>query len=103
MKNFQCRQCGSCCRQAGFVYLRAGDAERLAKSLGMDVYAFTEAHCLLLDRQHLALKKNPDEICLFLTRAGCEVYDARPAQCRDFPLSWKTEKSLDYCKGMKRA
>ena len=103
MKTFQCQRCGACCRQPGFVYLQLGEAERLAVCLGIDVYDFTETHCLLLDRQHLALKKNPDETCLFLAREGCKVYDVRPAQCRDFPLSWKTERSLDYCEGIKKA
>ena len=102
MTPFQCKRCGVCCRQPGFVYLREGDAERLAAVFHMDVYAFTETHCLLLDRQHLALKKNPDETCVFLTPAGCKVYDARPAQCRDFPLGWKTTKSLSYCEGLKK-
>jgi len=55
-----------------------------------------------MDRQHLALKKQPDETCLFLGAQGCSVYEARPAQCRDFPLNWKTEKSLNYCEGLKK-
>jgi Fe-S-cluster containining protein len=76
--------------------------ERLAAHLKRDVYSFTEAHTLLLDRRHLALKKNPDETCLFLGPEGCSVYEVRPAQCREFPLNWKTEKSLNYCEGLKR-
>ena len=103
MKNFQCQRCGVCCRQSGFVYLTEGDAERLAARLGMDAYLFAETHCLLLDRKHLALKKHPDETCLFLRPDGCAVYEARPVQCRDFPLSWKTERSLSYCGGLKKA
>jgi len=103
VKTFQCQRCSACCRQPGFVYLKEGEAERLALSLGTDVYAFTETYCLLFDGKHLALKKNPDETCLFLTAEGCAVYEARPAQCRDFPLKWKTEKSLNYCRGMKKS
>ena len=102
MLSFKCKRCGACCRQAGFVYLKEDEAVQLAAFLGIDVYAFTETHCLLLDRQHLVLKKDPDEACLFLVREGCKVYDARPAQCRDFPLKWKTEKSLGYCEGMRK-
>ncbi|MDD5225809.1 MAG: YkgJ family cysteine cluster protein [Candidatus Omnitrophica bacterium] len=103
MNLFQCRQCGACCRQPGFVYLKEGDAARLATHLGMDIYQFTETHCLLMDRQHLALKKHADETCLFLREESCSVYEARPAQCREFPLGWKTERSLNYCKGLKKA
>ena len=102
MNTFQCRRCSSCCRQPGFVYLQEGDAERLAAYLAMDIYQFTGTHCLLLDRQHLVLKKRPDETCLFLENGGCSVYKARPRQCRDFPLGWKTERSLNYCEGLKK-
>jgi uncharacterized protein len=101
MKNFQCQRCGACCRQPGFVYLASGEAERLAGRFGMDVYDFTDAHCLLLERQYLVLKKQADETCLFLGEEGCSIYDARPAQCREFPLSWKTTRSLGYCEGLK--
>jgi hypothetical protein len=102
MIDFQCQRCGACCKQPGFVYLKEGDAERLAAHLGMDIYQFTETYCLLMDRQHLALKKHPDETCLFLGAEGCTVYEARPRQCRDFPHGWKTERSLDYCEGLRK-
>lgn len=101
MPAFQCRRCNACCYQPGFVYLKEGDAERLAAHFGIDVYQFTGMQCLLLERKHLVLRKHPDERCIFLGDNGCTVYDARPAQCRDFPLGWKTEKSSDYCKGMR--
>ena len=101
MTHFQCQRCGACCKQPGFVYLKEEDATRLAARLGIDIYQFTEEHCLLMDRQHLMLKKHPDERCLFLGANGCTVYEARPVQCRDFPLNWKTKRSLNYCEGLK--
>lgn len=101
MPHFQCQRCSACCRQPGFVYLKEGDAERLAAYLQMDIYQFTGTKCLLLERKHLVLKKHPDETCLFLGVNGCEVYEARPEQCRDFPLNWKTKRSLDYCEGLR--
>jgi uncharacterized protein len=102
MKKFRCQRCSACCRQPGFVYLKEGDAERLAAHLSMDIYQFTETYCILRDRHHLVLKKRTDETCLFLGVNGCAVYEARPLQCRDFPLNWKTERSLNYCEGLKR-
>lgn len=102
MAHFQCRCCCACCRQPGFVYLKEEDAVRLAAYLQMDVYQFTETQCLLLERKYLVLKKHSDETCLFLGVHGCKVYEARPAQCRDFPLNWKTEKSLEYCEGLRK-
>lgn len=101
MTPFSCRQCGACCKQPGFVYLAEGDSERLAKALEVDVYAFTEQYGILLDRKHLALRKHQNESCVFLTSDACAVYDARPRQCRDFPVGWQTPRSLGYCKGLK--
>jgi len=102
MNSFQCSRCSVCCRQPGFVYLQSKDVDRLAGFLKMDPYDFTEQYGLLRDRMHLVLKKNPDETCLFLGEQGCAVYEARPQQCRDFPMQWKTERSLDYCQGLGR-
>ena len=102
MGTFHCQRCGACCRQPGFVYLRDEDVVRLAAHLQMGAYQFTESYCLLLDRRHLALKKNADETCLFLGPKGCSLYEARPEQCRDYPLKWKTERSPGYCEGLKK-
>ncbi|HNX68736.1 MAG TPA: YkgJ family cysteine cluster protein [Candidatus Omnitrophota bacterium] len=102
MNSFRCKRCGACCKQPGFVYLTQADVDRLASFFRIDPYQFTEQSCVLLDRKHLAMKKHPDETCLFLRPDGCSVYAARPAQCREFPLSWKTERTLQYCEGMKK-
>lgn len=99
---FQCLQCGACCRQPGFVYLREEDVMRLAAHLQMELHPFTEKHCLLLDRRHLVLKKHGDETCIFAALEKCSVYAGRPDQCRDYPLKWKTERSSSYCKGLSR-
>ena len=102
LKEFQCQRCNLCCKQPGFVYLAPGEEETLASSLKMDVYAFIESYCEVSDRRRLVLKKNPDESCVFLTEDGCSVHPAKPRQCREFPVGWRTEKSFDYCEGLKK-
>ena len=103
MSDFECQGCGACCRQPGYVYLLQGEAEALAQYLCHDIYFFTDTYCELLNRQHLVLRKHSDEACVFLEEGKCSVYEARPAQCRAFPLGWKTERSLNYCKGLNPA
>ncbi len=97
--NFECKQCGNCCRQPGYVYLKDGEAEGMAKLLDIDVYEFTEKYCVIQDRLNLVLKMGENEDCLFLKNNNCLVYDARPEQCRDFPKKWNTPKSKKYCEG----
>ncbi|MFZ5801956.1 MAG: YkgJ family cysteine cluster protein [Candidatus Omnitrophota bacterium] len=102
LSRFQCRQCGECCRQAGFVYLRPGEAETVADYLQIDLYAFTDRYCEVLDRQKLVLKKLPDETCVFYRQRECAIHPAKPKQCRDFPHQWDTPRSRDYCEGIKK-
>lgn len=97
MSELECGSCHECCKQPGFVYLTEDDTDRLAKSLSVDIYTFTNWYCELQDRERLVLKKFEDESCVFLT-SGCSVYQSRPQQCRDFPGRWRTPRSETYCK-----
>ena len=98
---FQCKRCNACCRQPGFVYLKTGEAERVAAFLGLSVYDFTDRYCDVLERRELVLKKHADEACVFLNEQGCQIHDVKPQQCRDFPAKWRTPRSFDYCEGLK--
>jgi uncharacterized protein len=100
--DFKCQRCNACCKQPGFVYLKPEEAEGVARFLGLDTYAFTDRFCHVLGRQHLVLKKNEDESCIFLTDSGCSIYDARPKQCREFPFTWRTKRSFEYCEGLQK-
>lgn len=102
LKQFKCARCNECCRQPGFVYLEEGEAERISEFLKLDAYKFTNQFCNIQDRRKLVLKKLSDESCVFLTEQGCSVHSVKPKQCRDFPISWRTEKSFTYCEGMKK-
>ncbi|OQA58163.1 MAG: Flagellin N-methylase [Candidatus Omnitrophica bacterium ADurb.Bin277] len=99
MPSFHCRQCGSCCRQPGYVYITENDAKLLAAGLRLDLYDFTDRFCEVLEKRHLVLKQYPDEKCIFLEGTRCAVYETRPAQCRDFPLRWDSKRRSEYCKG----
>lgn len=64
--DFQCRRCNECCRRPGYVYLKDGEAEKIAEYLKMQLYDFTDQHCEVIDRRRSVLKKLPDETCIFL-------------------------------------
>lgn len=98
--HFECKQCSACCRQAGFVYLKAGEEDTIAAFLQLDSFSFVNEYCELQDRQKLVLRKYADETCIFLNEKGCRIHAVKPRQCRDFPIGWKTARSWHYCAGL---
>jgi len=72
------------------VLLTEEDIVRLATATGLSEEQFIERHTVLAaNRRHLSLAEHSDGRCVFLGEIGCEFYDARPAQCRNFPHSWR--------------
>ncbi len=100
LSRFQCQRCNECCKKPGFVYLAEGEPASIAAHLGLVEFDFVNQFCELEERRKLVLKKNPDESCIFLTTEGCRIHPAKPQQCRDFPVKWRTPASLDYCAGL---
>ena len=103
--NFECEECGNCCKGRGYVYLTPEDQARLQEKLNMNSIDFREQFTVVYDRQTV-LKSKRDNQCIFLDKNHCKVYDARPIQCRRWPF-WKEiiekkefEESQKYCKGL---
>jgi Fe-S-cluster containining protein len=88
--DFVCRRCGNCCRPTGYVRLEPDEVEAIAAFLGLPIPAFTEAYTrLTADRRQLSLKERQDGSCIFLQSDNtCLINDAKPRQCRTFPLGW---------------
>ena len=84
---FECQGTGRCCTSRGsygYVYLTLEDRRRLARRLGLSTATFTRRHCVKTDGYfHL---KGPEKNCVFLNGTRCDVYEARPAQCRTWPF-----------------
>lgn len=104
LKNFHCIRCQACCRETGYVRLTKEEPDSIADFLGMDVNDFIETHTRLTrDRQALSLIDQEDGACIFLTREGCRINPAKPAQCRDFPHKWKFSEFQQICGWAKKA
>lgn len=87
---FTCRQCGNCCRWPGHVLLDESDITRLAVAADLPEDEFINRYCVLAkNRRQLSLADAPDGSCVLLQDGRCQLYEARPAQCRDFPSGWK--------------
>jgi len=88
--SFRCQKCGTCCRWAGHVLLTKEDITHLSVSIGLSEEEFIEHHTVLAaNRRELSLAEHSDGRCIFLEETGCRHYADRPAQCRDFPHSWR--------------
>jgi Fe-S-cluster containining protein len=85
---FSCTGCGDCCTGApGYVWVNKAELAALAKAIGIDVAEFERRYVRKVGiRKSLLEWSNGD--CVFLHRQSgvCEVYEARPRQCRTWPF-----------------
>lgn len=89
-RSFKCQQCGTCCRWTGHVLLTGADITRLSAAAGLSEEAFIAHYTVLAaNRRQLSLADGPDGSCVLLKGEHCTFYEARPAQCRDFPYGWR--------------
>ena len=80
MKPKNCTECGYCCTLA--LRLSSDDIDRI-KKLGPKESDFVEVRGAT---RHM---KSVNNYCIFLEiqkgKARCQIYDARPRQCIDYP------------------
>ncbi|MGE0199238.1 MAG: metallophosphoesterase [Simkaniaceae bacterium] len=83
---FKCTGCGKCCTGPGFVWLEEEDVKNLSHHLNLSEEAFFKKYTRQLGFDY-SLKEDPQTTdCIFLKdKKFCEVYAARPKQCRTFP------------------
>jgi len=103
LAGFRCLQCGNCCRQPGYVRLRPGEPQAIARFLGLPLPEFMRRFTRLTnDRRDLSLTERADQSCVFLSPANrCEIQAVKPAQCRDFPHKWRYEDCESICRGVR--
>ena len=105
---FECQGSGKCCvsrGQYGYVYVTLEDRKKLGALLKIPTASFTRKYC---EKQDGIWKlKDFDENCRFLDGKRCNVYEARPTQCRTWPFwpetlsakGWAKEVAA-YCPGV---
>ncbi|MCC7299553.1 MAG: YkgJ family cysteine cluster protein [Verrucomicrobia bacterium] len=88
--SFTCQRCGACCRWSGHVLLTEADIARLAAASGLSEEEFIARYTILAaNRRQLSLSDTSDGHCVLLENDRCTLYEARPAQCREFPYGWR--------------
>jgi hypothetical protein len=109
---FSCTQCGKCCLTGGdyYVFLTAAEAEAIRHQLRLSRSWFRRRYLARLEEGELVLACGEDDRCVFLDDDGqCQVYAARPLQCRTYPFwpelvgtarAWNSEARR--CEGINR-
>jgi Fe-S-cluster containining protein len=78
-----CTACANCCRVTE-VGITEKDIEKLSKFVGTSEQEFVEQFTALDNSGAVILKRNEGG-CVFLEGNLCSVYEARPANCANFP------------------
>jgi len=85
---FQCSGCGDCCTGApGYVWVNKAEIAALASEVSMEVAEFEEKYVRMVGVRK-SLKEFANGDCVFFDNQSrkCEVYGARPRQCRTWPF-----------------
>ncbi|MEE3372202.1 MAG: YkgJ family cysteine cluster protein [Planctomycetota bacterium] len=109
---FECSQCGDCCTGApGFVWVNKEEIAELARQLGEEnIPAFEEKYVRQVGiRKSLKEFSNGDCVFFDSEERTCQVYGARPRQCRTWPF-WDSnlkspgdwERTCQICPGSGR-
>jgi len=90
---FECRQCGKCCRNVAHTVMLEGlDVFRIAKHLKMEIgeviNRYAEVVYLAWGVPVLILKASSlGDACLFLKDSKCSIQQANPRVCKLYPLT----------------
>jgi Fe-S-cluster containining protein len=91
---FECTQCGNCCTGApGYVWVNKEEIERLAALLNLERAEFEKRYVRRVGIRK-SLVEFPNGDCIFFHGESrtCQVYEARPRQCRTWPF-WNSNLS----------
>ena len=102
---FECSGCGDCCTGTpGFVWVNKDEMQAIADKLEMDYEEFVDTYTRKIGIRR-SLKEFSNGDCYFFDNEsrGCQVYSARPRQCRTWPFwdsNLKTPKDWEQtCEG----
>ena len=89
---FECLHCGRCCAgpEMGYIWVSRPEIKRIADFLKMTVKELKQ-QVLRRVGLRMTIVENPHtRDCVFLRETnqgrGCEIYEVRPAQCRNWPF-----------------
>jgi Fe-S-cluster containining protein len=83
-----CLQCANCCKSIPPI-VSTRDSKRIAKALGMPKGEFEDKYIVVDEDGDRVMNASP---CPFLEQDNkCNIYEVRPAACRQYPHSGDSE------------
>jgi uncharacterized protein len=91
---FQCTGCGDCCTGApGYVWINKAEIQAMSAVLRISIEDFQKRYVRLIGvRKSLIEMANGDCVFFDHDRCCCQIYEARPRQCRTWPF-WSSNMS----------
>lgn len=84
---FKCTECGKCCTGGpGYVWVNEEEIVEMAAFLKIDPQNFREKYVRKTTTGKLSLIEKQHHDCIFLKDKKCQIYGARPTQCKTFPF-----------------
>jgi uncharacterized protein len=106
--HFKCTECGKCCTgQPGYVWVSDKEIEEMARFLQISFETFIQRYIRKVGDRFSLIEHPRTFDCVFLKDRKCQVYGARPTQCRTFPWwpenletpeAWK--ETAERCEGI---
>jgi len=87
-----CASCGGrcCIGESGNIFVTSAEIEKIIKILKTDIVSFYKEFLIKKGYKFSLKEKKFDDSydCIFFQRenGGCQIYEARPLQCRTFPF-----------------
>ncbi len=83
---FECTGCGKCCTGSpGYVWVDEAEMEAMADFLKQPLKEFMRKFVRRVGQRYSLIESRDSFDCVFLKDKKCQVYGARPTQCRTYP------------------
>jgi uncharacterized protein len=83
---FKCTECGKCCTGSpGYVWVNEQEMQAMATFLSLSLKEFMRQYVRRVGQRYSLLESKRTFDCIFLKDKKCQVYGARPTQCRTYP------------------
>lgn len=115
-----CSTCGGkcCAGERGYIFCSIDELLQISSLLKLPFNEFTQKYVKkvgyrfsLIEKERIDSQGNTDYACVFLNAQSnqCEIYEARPKQCRSFPFwdGFKNQDTAEFreliqmCKGIR--